>query len=154
MDSWYHVYFLFGICFYLKQSNSFNSFCNEFLSGVHYCFPFVVKKKKRKKERKKKKKTRSTEGSVRPAIVYILGTGHGQKYSVSVLVQVLKSMYTKRAGTQHNIQKLSDKPGHLQSLIRAFVMRFNGKLKTQTVFSWTASILIRLCGQPGWYESL
>ena len=66
--------------------------------------------------KKKKKKKNSTEGCVRPAGEYVLGTGQGQEYFVSVSVQVLKSMYTKSVGSRHNIQKLSDQPGYLQSL--------------------------------------
>ena len=61
-----------------------------------------------------------------PAFVYVLGKGQGQEYSVSVWVQVQKSMYTKLAGTRHNIQKLSDQTRYLQSLIRAFAMRLMG----------------------------
>ena len=61
-----------------------------------------------------------------PAFVCFLGKGQGQEYSVSVWVQVLKSMYTKLAGTRHNIQKLSDQTEYLQSLIRAFAMRLMG----------------------------
>ena len=61
-----------------------------------------------------------------PAFVYALGKDQGQEYSVSVWVQVLKSMYTKWTGTRHNIQKLSDQTEYLQSLIRAFAMSLMG----------------------------
>ena len=99
------------------------------------------------------KNNRSTEGSVRPAVVNVLGTGQGQEYSVSVSVQVLKCMYTKWAGTRHNIQKVSDQPGYLQSLIRAFTMRFNGKLKLESNHSdqtaRTARLIWVIAGRTG-----
>ena len=38
----------------------------------------------------------------------------------------MKNMYTKCAETQDSIQKLSDQPGHLQNLIRAFAVRLMG----------------------------
>ena len=147
VDPWYHIFFLWHFVIGNKF-NSFSSFCIEFLSGVHATvFPLLWKQQQQNRKR-------SPQSSVRPAVVYVLYTGQGQEYSVSVSVQDLKNIYIKWAGTRHNNIKVIRSVRISAKTDKSLCYVFNGQLKTQTVYSWTAIILIRLCGQPGWCVSL
>ena len=136
------VFFLFGILLSGKN-NSFSSFCIEFLAGVHQF----------SRSYEKAHKKHSTE-----AVLCLLSYMSWAKVEVRNIPWVSEYRFwrgyilnqaeyhiTYRNYRSDRISATSDKN---------LCCVFNGKLKTQTFFSWTAIILIRLCGQLGWYVSL